>query len=826
MSKPNVALLSHEEAFELRPDLVEAQVSLESESIDLSRARIEADIEREGAFSASPTARRERAQNIIKASSRIQEWIEEQVNVRNKPKALKYIQLIEPECVAYLGLRLLWDAMARKKRDDDEDVKYTRTCVRIGRRLKDTVDYELFAEANPGLVKKLDKQLASTTSDSHSRAVLRKTMRVAGYDELDWDDADLMKAGVVIVQCIIESTGLFAEEMTYRGTQRIRILRPTEAFLDLLLRADENDPLLQPYRLPMVIPPKPWTSVHDGGYLDPRSGLRFVRASKAVLSTVATADLTDVFDAVNTIQATPWRVNQKVYEVFRRCHEGDIEVPGLAGLAKPMLPVKPWDEEETPDEDVLTTWKKAACEGYSKQAKWASARMGQGQALAMVQRYAEHEAVYFPHSLDFRGRVYPVAGVGSINPQGSDFGKSLLEFARGKKVTEEGFAWLCIHASNSYGVDKVSLDDRVLWANLNMQMIRECASDPFAYRDWTKADKPWAFLAACFELDGYLSDPEEFLSHLPVSVDGSCSGLQHFGAMMRCEKTAKAVNVIPDGDKPADVYSVVLERVKDLVNTEAAGGVSEALEWSERLSRTIVKQPVMTTPYGVSKGGIVGQIANNARKLIGKEQMVAFEHTDLREAAKWLGPLVSDAISTEIAAASQAMNWLESVARVTASANLPLYWSTPVGFLAVQDYRKLSSNHIQMKWAGRKMSISLSTAKPDINKTKQVNSIAPNFVHSMDATHLMVTANNCAEYGVTDFAMVHDSFGCHASDVPMLNAVLRECFIAIYSDDILKDFYEQQRDALPPEVFEKLDPPPPIGSLELDAVRDSAYFFA
>src|SRR5690349_12375889 len=45
--------------------------------------------------------------------------------------------------------------------------------------------------------------------------------------------------------------------------------------------------------------------------------------------------------------------------------------------------------------------------------------------------------------------------------------------------------------------------------------------------------------------------------------------------------------------------------------------------------------------------------------------------------------------------------------------------------------------------------------------------------------------------------MVHDSYGVHACDVDLLNRVLREEFVRIYSEPVLQNFLDQQRKAHP-----------------------------
>ena len=71
------------------------------------------------------------------------------------------------------------------------------------------------------------------------------------------------------------------------------------------------------------------------------------------------------------------------------------------------------------------------------------------------------------------------------------------------------------------------------------------------------------------------------------------------------------------------------------------------------------------------------------------------------------------------------------------------------------------------------------------NNIKQRNAFPPNYVHSLDSTHMMMTALQCARHGLT-FVSVHDSFWTHACDVDRLNQFTREQFVALHSRPLLE----------------------------------------
>ncbi len=115
---------------------------------------------------------------------------------------------------------------------------------------------------------------------------------------------------------------------------------------------------------------------------------------------------------------------------------------------------------------------------------------------------------------------------------------------------------------------------------------------------------------------------------------------------------------------------------------------------------------------------------------------------------------------------------------------------------------------------------------PPVDTRKQLTSVAPNFVHSLDAAHLMLTV--CAmeeQHGRQSWAMVHDSYGTHAGAVAVLGEVLREQFVSIYeTTDPLGDLRQGvTRQARPTEP---LPEPPALGGFDLNEVLKAEFFFA
>ena len=89
-----------------------------------------------------------------------------------------------------------------------------------------------------------------------------------------------------------------------------------------------------------------------------------------------------------------------------------------------------------------------------------------------------------------------------------------------------------------------------------------------------------------------------------------------------------------------------------------------------------------------------------------------------------------------------------------------------------------------------------ATGLPDIppDTRKQRGAFPPNFVHSLDSTHMMLTALYCQRSGST-FASVHDSFWTHAANVGVMNRVSSTGFHVYWGHNKIKFYLAKHRGA-------------------------------
>jgi DNA-directed RNA polymerase, mitochondrial len=117
--------------------------------------------------------------------------------------------------------------------------------------------------------------------------------------------------------------------------------------------------------------------------------------------------------------------------------------------------------------------------------------------------------------------------------------------------------------------------------------------------------------------------------------------------------------------------------------------------------------------------------------------------------------------------------------------------------------------------------------KQRLDRRAQTQSIAPNWVHSMDATAMRMATLEAHELGIEHFAMIHDSFGTHAANTGVFAACIRSSFMRLYMEhDPLANFLHDCAAAAAEKDVADLPELPAKGDLDLSLVEASDFFFA
>ena len=242
------------------------------------------------------------------------------------------------------------------------------------------------------------------------------------------------------------------------------------------------------------------------------------------------------------------------------------------------------------------------------------------------------------------------------------------------------------------------------------------------------------------------------------------------------------------------------------------------------VNRKVTKRPTMTLAYGAKKAGYTEQIMEDTIKKAMREHPddCVFTQQNCYQCAQYMAGLIWDAVGQTVVKAVEGMDWLHKCAKLVTKNSNVVSWTTPLGLLLQQSYVKYEIEIVKLRCSGKRFRIYTPHQTGQIDKLKQTNGIAPNFIHSMDACHLQMTLCAAEDAGIKHFAMIHDSYGSPLSQAQLMYDIVREQFVKMYTEhDVLSDF----RECLQPLVDKPLPAPPEKDTLDLNVVKDSQYIF-
>jgi DNA-directed RNA polymerase len=782
------------------------------------------------------------AQTLMKAHTlklelAITEWLAEaSIGVAgNRNTAYRYLKTMNPSVVAFVTLKILLSRVSAP-------VMIQGACSKLGTALEDEVKLAQVREDERKTYDSIIRGTKQRVSDHYKRVyALRRANEAVALDQ--WPEDDRVHIGMKLISLTIETLGWFTVEtrsVGHKNTKKYLVADPR-----LLSQMDENHALtasIRPVHEPMVVQPRNWTTPYDGGYLSSNvRPLKLVKTpSQGYYEELESTDMPIVYSAVNALQRTAWQVNTKVLDVLKYFWASGHEQANLPSQFGPEMPIRPFDIDT--NEEALTDWKHKTAMVWRQISEEKSKRISLDFCISTASRYNAYSKIYMPYQLDFRGRIYAVP---SFNPQGPDYMKALLRFSAGKPLGANGAQWLAMQGSNVAGNDKCSLEDRVQWVLDNEEAILACAAAPLENKGWCteingqKIDKPWQFLAFCFEWAGYCEFGEAFVSKIAVALDGSCSGLQHFSALLRDERGGSAVNLTPS-DTPQDVYGLVAEKVNIALEAIVTSEVSHERDDRADLfgvDRKVCKRAVMTLSYGSTQYGFKDQLLDDVLGPAFDKAAAALRQGDIAgsimpftdggyRAAIFMAAEIWAAVSVTLVKSVEAMQWLQKAASQVSAEELPIRWSTPVGFPVIQACFDVKLRRIETALQGKIIRVSIVTDTTKFDRRGQTNSISPNLIHSIDAAHLMLTTVRAEQEHIKSFAMIHDSFGTVAADTEDLFRIVRESFVEMYEEtDVLENF----RGEVMRQLGDKADTVaalPEPGTLDLKGVLASKFCFA
>lgn len=873
---------------ELAKIQIEKEVDMKTAGIDrfyLNNDRAE----KKGSASETQWNRRIMQELIDPLAQAIQAYLDYYEGKRGKPsKTLTYLKLLPTQQAAFITIKNILDSLTR-------ETEISATSKVIGSRIEDQIRFSNIAEAAPKFVEKVQKTLRQSNSKKykHSKGVLGNAEEVVvkgnkNFDPMpeiswkSWPEQDLFQLGSKLIDIfhdniLFEGHPIINKQVTTEcrnGKKSKAYIVPTEHIEQWIDRYKEVMEIMAPAFAPCVIPPRDWKSPTDGGYHIPEIAetLPLVKCRKSQRKRLTKKQMPLVYNAINTLQHVSWTICDKVYETVQDCIRLNLAlgIPDREPYVISNAPVNPefkdlkgpelkeaMTEQEWSD---FVLWKKEANKLYSLNLKRKADYKKLLRIMGSASQYVDFEKIYFVYTMDFRGRVYCKSD--SISPQGDDLQKGLIRFAEGMPLGDSGYKWLAVHGANEWGEDKISFAERVKFIEDMTEQIRDIATDPLTYTEWAAADSPWQFLNWCFEwseLMDWIEDgnkAEDFVSHIPVAMDGSCSGIQHYSAILRDPIGGAAVNLVPD-TKPHDIYgdvakiaTIEFERLTkegkdEFIKKMDAVTIRKTAEgWLNikgGVSRGITKSPTMTVTYGSTQIRCLDTTSQYLTDLQVKEDQEAKaqnrESVNVHpfaerkgepgvarfEAEKVGSKVIWHSIGEVATAARTAMKYIQDIAKEVSKTGHHLEWITPTGFIVEQKEYDYTRRKVKTHLLGNTF-FSLKEELPELNVRKMKTASAPNFIHSLDASHLIMAVNRFQYEGIESIAVIHDSFGTHAGNTETLRRCLLDSFVDMYqSNDVLREFKEYNEGRILALIEVEI---PETMNLDLEEVRQSIYCFS
>ena len=752
-------------------------------------------------------------------TAKIGEW---QKAVKDYATPARYqieLQLLEPKVIAYIATRAIIDSITKKR-------PLSQVAIYLGARLEDELRCRFLLENNEqkgsGILLGAKRRKGLNAKVRHVRSSMKKEAEKGLMpDYQKWATRDKASAGLNAVELFRSCTGLIEYNYVLEraGRRPTRFVAPTKELVDWIENYNDNRELIEPFWMPTVELPEPWTGVWEGGY--PKSGglpaVPFIKSSNMDYLRSIKGGLEESMSAVNHIQQTPWEINTEVKSVLEWAWDNNVTIGDIPNRKDEEFPPMPRDFKTNKESN--TDWRRAAAKIYDLNLSTKSRRLLTAKVLHLANRF-EGNRFFFPSNVDWRGRVYNIPSF--LNIQNADPSRGLLRFFRSERVKTEAQArWLAIHGANTYGNDKVTLDERVAWAMDYGEEAQLIADNPTKHLSWKDADSPWQHLAWCFEWAAYTRNGKVD-TKLPCAQDATNNGLQLLACLTQCEETAYATNAAPT-PYPQDIYAVIADLVVGKLKVDAATGNVVARKWlALGVDRKTTKRPTMVYPYG---GTFYSCRAYEwyQDKLRKEHAANPFSEGERFKVTGYLSKLVWQSIQEMFDKPTQCMKYLQGVAKVLTKAGKDVAWTAPSGFPVLQHYTKQTSKSVSTKIAGEATWVNFRDSTDELSVARAKQGISPNFVHSLDASILTRTVNEANSLGIWDFACIHDSFGTHSTRSQDLANAIRKSASEIFSVDLLRKFDDTLRRSDTELEYPEL---PDYGTFDPTTVKHSQYLFS
>nr|pir DNA-directed RNA polymerase (EC 2.7.7.6) - Podospora anserina mitochondrion plasmid pAL2-1 [Podospora anserina] len=575
------------------------------------------------------------------------------------------------------------------------------------------------------------------------------------------------------------------ETVTMAYREKSIVWKPTKKILKVL--PEDGTLFVLPKKMPMMVKPKPYTTRVNGGYLsnDLYMNENIVKEKWNLRDNTQILHFNQMFDLVNNLSSMGYKINTDVLDF--------IETYGSDYFKNELM--DPRYSHPLTKKSKLTKKEKMELDSF------LAKKETQENMLGLAEMFRNIPEFFMPVNADFRGRVYCTPEY--LNYQSTDLAKSLLLFSKPGRMYKKDYialSYLKMYGGSSFGLDKLSANDRIKWVDKNLNNMKNYRNGKLI----KEAKNKFLFLAFCIEYNRYLNcldnhDVSWFDTYLPIQMDATCNGFQHLSLLSLDSNLSKELNLSEStwDDVPKDFYTFLVVCFIDYLKTETLENKNLTPKESEsynrlinmKIIREIIKKGIMTMPYNVSNFSTINymregfELEDNSLEwyIYKNEPSMRLKSLDFTVLGKGLRKVLHEKFHK----LDTLTKYLDQVARVCTLLEIPIMWTLPTGLVVRQSY--MMRDEVRMKpfnHSNKKFSMKVLN-KTQFNNSKQITAFMPNLVHSLDAASLTLLLDFYFKESidVKNIYTIHDCFAVPANKMECTISLLKLTYIKLYSDD-------------------------------------------
>ena len=651
-----------------------------------------------------------------------------------------------PRTISSIALSVVLDTISGRPYEND-------LAKGIGRALEDELRAGKIEKMNPHLMRLIKKKKGPKALSN------KRILQQLRIEDESWTTIQKKEVGGLLLQVIVAHTNLI-EILPLSNKGKIKtIVDATEATQEIIKR---NPPRPTPVRrLPLLIKPEPcWTMYR------PDENKPFIR-SKNDISYITNEDLKVIKKPVHHLEGQALEIDKRMVDDMRTAW--DCNIRGLFPVQR-----DPKEEPVAPTEHIGSE----AYKNYVKE-RWAAQKdrnNGAGIRNKIEQDIRELEevagrTVYNQYFADQRGRIYTLNKLATH--QGPDWSKACINFAKGKRCSEEGFSWLLMAAAGHYGINDLWLE-RYEWGKEHLNQMCAVAEAPLDRLElWRDAKDKWQYLQLCRAIKEQIDNPNS-ISKCPIRLDQCCSGVGISSMLTGDHRLASWTNCV--GDRKSDLYQVVADQVHWFVTQDLQTSPTNkkyAELWLDYgIDRSLMKLPCMTAIYGAQYLGLVDYLVMKLEEKAPDKMVYDWQHHYLSPAG-YLAKKIKLSLDNYLNSSFRLQKWLKLIAKHVLEQNKKVRWTSPIGWpIELGDEIDPRKNVHSLTRGKRKWTPWNEYENKDIFSARITKrSIMANTITSFDAAICLQVVSTCRELNI-QILTNHDCFATIPTDAEELHKIL------------------------------------------------------